>query len=191
MNKLLLMPMMLCFFLVACSKTEDVKTEEVTIVGLWKPVGFGIVTDVKTAEISLADVQTFNKPLADSINYLSFDLAADGGALLPTNNKSGKDAGKYTLSSDKKTLNFKSNLRKDSTGNLATETYQVLSLTGSELKVGLRTFSTKNGPINVSNAPLDFAVIIIFGTIYEKKDPTGAKAIASAATIQHTMTFKK
>jgi hypothetical protein len=191
MNKLLLMPMMLCFFLVACSKTEDVKTEEVTIVGLWKPATLGTVTDVKTIEITLADIQTYNKPLADTINFLSFDLRADGTATVPSNDKVGKDVGKYVLSTDKKMLTYTSNTRKDAKGAIFVEIYEVITLTSTDLKLGFPK-KVKVGtafPTNIFS--IDFALTLIFGDVYQKKNPVVDPILATATTIQNTLGMKK
>jgi hypothetical protein len=191
MNKLLLMPMMLCLFLVACGKTEDVKTEEVTIVGLWKPATLGTVTDVKTLEITLTDIQTYNKPLADTINFLSFDLRADGTATVPSNDKVGKDVGKYVLSTDKKTLTYTSNTRKDSKGVIFVEVYEVITLTSTDLKLGFPK-KVKVGtafPTNIFS--IDFALTLIFGDVYQKKNPVVDPVLATATTIQNTLGMKK
>jgi hypothetical protein len=191
MNKLLLMPMMLCLFLVACSKTEDDKTAEVTIVGLWKPATLGTVTDVKTLEITLADIQTHNKPLADTINFLSFDLRADGTATVPSNDKVGKDVGKYVLSTDKKTLTYTSNTKKDSKGVIFVEVYEVLSLTATDLKLGFPK-KVKVGtafPTNILS--IDFALTLIFADVYQKKNPVVDPVLATATTIQNTLGMKK
>jgi hypothetical protein len=191
MNKLLVMPMMLCLFLVSCSKTDDVKTAEVSIVGLWKPATLGTVTDVKTLEITLADIQTYNKPLADTINFLSFDLRADGTATVPSNDKIGKDVGKYVLSPDKKTMTFTSNTRKDAKGIIFVEAYEILSLTATDLKLGFPK-KVKVGtafPTNIFS--IDFALTLIFGDVYQKKNPVVDPVLATATTIQNTLGMKK
>jgi hypothetical protein len=191
MNKLLLMPIMLCFFLVACGKTDDVKTEEVTIVGLWKPATLGIITDTKTLEITLADIQTYNKPLADTINFLSYDLRADGTATVPSNDKAGKDVGKYVLSTDKKTLTFTSNTRKDAKGAIVVEAYEVLTLTATDLKLGFPKKVKVGGSFPASIFSIDFALTLIFGDVYQKKNPVVDPAITNATTLQNTLGMKK
>jgi hypothetical protein len=192
MNKLLLMPMMLCLFLVACSKTEDVKTEEVTIVGLRKPAAFGLISDVKSAEITIADIQVYSKPLADTLSTLVFDLRADGTATVLVDSKKATDEGKYVVSSDKKTLTYTSNTLKNSKGSIFVEVYEILSLTATELKIGFPKVKKANGGFSAADSPsFDFGAGLIFSAYYSKKDPMGASGFANATTIQNTITFKK
>jgi hypothetical protein len=192
MNKLLLMPMMLCLFLVACGKIDDVKTDEITVVGLRKPAAFGLITDVKSAEITIADIQVYSKKLADSLSTLTFDLRADGTATVLVDSKKATDEGKYVVSADKKTITYTSNTLKNSQGGIFVEVYEVLSLTATELKIGFLKAKKGNVGFSFADSPsFDFGAGLVFSAYYSKKDPVGASGFANATTAQNTITFKK
>jgi hypothetical protein len=180
-------------FIVSCSKTEE--ATPITVVGKWKVGGLGVITDTKTVDATTDDIKKADAKAGESFEAISYEFKADGTSI--SSEKSGStvitDAGKYVLSADKKVLTITSDKEKDSKGNAAVQTFDVVSLTASELKFGLGKLTKKgaDGKFTVDLFSDDFLTYFIAIYTFTAKGLDYNKEEVAAKTWQATYNLKK
>ena len=192
-NTLLLLAVMAAFVISSCSKTEE--AAPVTVVGIWKVGGLGVITDTKTVDVTTAEIKKIDAKAGEGFEAISYEFKADGTSV--SSKRSGTttvtDAGKYVISADKKLLNITSDKEKDSKGNASVQTFEVLSLTNSEMKFGIGKLTKKgsDGDFVVDFFSIDFAVYFYGLYVFTAKGLDGEKEMKAAKTVSATFNLKK
>jgi hypothetical protein len=189
---LLFLATILTFVISSCSKTEEVAPP--TVVGVWKVGGLGVITDTKTVDATTDDIKKLDAKAGDAFATQIFEFKADGTATTPTNSGSAKnDAGKYVVSADGKLITITSTTAKDSKGNPSVQTFDIISLTNSELKFGVGKLTKKgtDGQFVIDLLSIDFAVYVYGLYVFTAKGLDADKELKAAKTITATYNLKK
>ena len=184
---------MTAFVISSCSKTEEIAP--VTVVGIWKGNGLGVVTDTKTVDVTIDEIKKLDAKAGDGLAAQTFELKADGTSSIPKNSSStvATDAGKYVVSADKKTLTITSSTEKDSKGNFSVQTFEIVKLTSTELKLGISKLSKKNtdGTFAVDFLSIDFVTYLYGIYVFGAKGLDANVELKNAKTLQTTYNLKK
>jgi hypothetical protein len=189
---LLFLATILTFVISSCSKTEEVAPA--TVVGAWKVGGLGVITDTKTVDVTTDDIKKLDAKAGDAFAAQTFEFKADGTAITPTSSGSAKtDAGKYVVSADGKTITITSTTTKDSKGNPSAQTFDIISLTNSELKLGVGKLTKKgtDGQFVIDFLSIDFVVYIYGAYVFTANGLDADKELKAAKTISATYNLKK
>jgi hypothetical protein len=166
-----------------------------TIVGVWKSTGLGAVTDTKTIDASLAEIKKSDEKAATAFAAISFEFKADGTSIIPGSKSSGSatDLGKYTLSADKKVVTITSNATKDAKGNPDVQIYEIVTLTDTELKLGIAKLTAKDasGAFVVDFLSAGFIAYAFSAYVFAAKGLDVQKELAAAKTLQVTYNLAK
>ena len=190
---LLFLATILTFVISSCSKTEEVAPA--TVVGVWKVGGLGVITDTKTIDVTTAEIKKLDAKAGENFESVGYEFKADGTSI--ASKKDGTaivtDAGKYVISADKKTLTITSNKEKDSKGNASVQTFEVISLTASELKFGLGKLTKKgtDGKFVIDLFSADFLTYILSAYVFSAKGLDFEKESIAAKTMNATYNLKK
>jgi hypothetical protein len=190
---LLFLATILTFVISSCSKTEEVAPP--TVVGIWKVGGLGVITDTKTVDVTTAEIKKLDAKAGEGFEGISYEFKADGTSI--SSKKSGtsivSDAGKYVLSADKKLLTITSDKEKDSKGNAVVQSFEIVSLTTSELKFGLGKLSKKgaDGKFIIDLLSADFATYLLSVYVFAAKGLDPEKENTTAKTLTSTYNLKK
>jgi hypothetical protein len=177
-------------FIVSCSKTED--TAPITVVGKWTLDGLGVITDKKTVDVTNAELSKIDPKIGAGFATYTFEFKADGTSNTPDNE--GKlDAGKYTISADNKILTITSNTQKDSKGVFIVQKIDIVSLSASEMKLGIAKLSSKDadGDFIVDFFSNDFIAYLFSSYIFAAKGLNAETELNAAKTLQTTYNLKK
>jgi hypothetical protein len=176
----------------SCSKTEE--ATPVTVVGVWKTAGLGVVTDTKTVDVTLDEIKKVDDKASTALATQVFEFKADGTSIVPGSGSStNTDAGKYVLSADKKTLTITSNTNKDAKGNLQVQTFEIISLTSTDLKLGVSKLSNKNaaGEFVIDFLTTDLITYLYSAYVFAAKGLNPNTELKAAKTLQATYNLKK
>ena len=189
----LLLVTFLTFVISSCSKTEEVAPA--TVVGIWKVGGLGVITDTKTVDVTTAEIKKLDAKAGEGFEAISYEFKADGTSV--SSKKSGTtivtDAGKYVISADKKMLNITSDKEKDSKGNASVQSFEIVSLTATELKFGLGKLTKKgtDGKFVVDLFSADFVTYLLSTYVFAAKGLDPEKESIAAKTLTSTYNLKK
>ena len=189
---LLFLATILTFVVSSCKKTEEVAPP--TVVGLWKVGGLGVITDTKTVDATTDDIKKADAKAGENFAAQTYEFKADGTSIIANTSGTGKnDVGKYVVSTDGKLLTITSNTNKDSKGNPSVQTFDVLSLTNSEMKFGVGKLTKKgtDGQFVIDLFSIDFAVYIYGAYVFAAKGLDADKELKAAKTITATFNLKK
>lgn len=189
---LLFLATTLTFVISSCSKTAEVAPP--TVVGIWKVGGLGVITDTKTVDASTDDIKKLDVKTGEAFAAQTFEFKADGTAVIPSNSGSATtDAGKYVVAADGKMITITSNTAKDSKGNPSIQTFEIVSLTNSELKFGIGKLSKKgtDGQFVIDLLSIDFAVYLYGAYVFAAKGLDPDLELKTAKTISATYNLKK
>jgi hypothetical protein len=189
---LLFLATILTFVISSCSKTEEVAPP--TVVGVWKVGGLGVITDTKTVDVTTDEIKKLDAKAGDGFAAQTFEFKADGTAITPSNSSSAKtDAGKYVVSADNKLITITSNTTKDSKGNPSVQSFEISSLTNSELKLGVGKLTKKgtDGKFVIDLFSIDFAVYIYGAYVFAAKGLEPEKEFMNAKTVTTTYNLKR
>ena len=189
---LFFLAVMTAFTISSCKKTEEVAPP--TVVGIWKIGGLGVITDTKTVDATTDEIKKLDAKAGDNFAAQTYEFKADGTSNISNTSGTGKnDVGKYVVSADGKSLTITSNTVKDSKGNPSVQTFEVLSLTNSEMKFGIGKLTKKgsDGEFVVDLLSIDFAVYIYGLYVFTAKGLDGSKEMKAAKTVSATFNLKK
>ncbi|MDZ7900140.1 MAG: hypothetical protein U5N85_19225 [Arcicella sp.] len=188
---LLFLATFLTFIISSCSKTEETATP-VTVVGKWTLGGLGVITDKKTVDVTTAELSKIDPKIGEGFATYTFELKADGTSNTPDSD--GKlDAGKYTVSADNKLLTITSNFKKDSKGVLMVQKIDIVTLSASEMKLGIAKLSNKgtDGDFIVDFFSNDFLAYVFASYVFAAKGLNAETEVNAAKTLQTTYNLKR
>ena len=181
---LLFLVTILTFVISSCSKTEEVAPP--SVIGKWTLSGFGSITDTKTYDATIEDIRklpSVTAKQADAFAAINFEFKADKSYF---SNYNGN--GTYVLSADAKSIVMTS--EKSTTAKPVVETLTVVTLTQSELKLGLKKLVKPTGETEFKLGFEDLANYIfgIYG--FAAKGGTTAE-LEKVRSIQGTLNLKR
>ncbi len=188
---LILFSILSFFYLTSCeegfSPNVTPAPTEVSIIGQWKFNSLGAVTNVKSYEATLDEIKKFsgnNTATTDSIASLyAYEFKSDSTYI------AGDDRGKWSMSSDKKSVTLTSTQNVGFDGKYQVITYQIASLTSTDLKLAYKKLvADANGEIETDGFT-DFLYLVVGYYVIQIKG--NAVEANQATSLQTTISLKR
>ncbi len=192
--KHILIAVILVTIIFSCNKSKegDPAASSASVVGKWTLDAIGIKTDTKTTEATAAEIKKKDPDgnNNDLVNQ-SFEFKADGTVI--STGEDGPEKGKYVYDSSNKTIKITSDTEKDANGKLEVSVLDVLSLSTTDMLLGLTKSSKKDsdGEFVFADEAEEFIVFIFALIVYNTKNIDVDADLAKAKSIQLTFRLKK
>ncbi len=183
----LLTTIVLALVIFSCSKSKDGSPApaSASVIGKWTFGALGIKTDVKTIEASIAEIRKLDPETGDGLGKSSYEFKADGKAITIDDGKT--ENGKYVIDASKKFITITSDTDIDpNTKKLEITKYEIITLTATNLVLGLTTVTQKNadGEFSSGNKEEDFINYFIGLIVFSAKGLDTDAEFEKAKTIQ-------
>ena len=171
---LFFLAVMTAFTISSCKKTEEVAPA--TVVGIWKGVEIGAISNTKTYKVAPGIVVKSGTSTTVTVKPFTYEFKEDGMAIL------GTVTGTYKLSTDKKKVVLTS---KDGDFN-----YEILSLTSTDLQLACVKL-TKKATDSYDPTTYESFLSYLYAA-YALVGGGGTEAdIDKSTSLQATISFKK
>jgi hypothetical protein len=174
-------------FLASCSKDKDAAPSSASVVGKWTLSSFSIKTDTKTVDATLVEIGKLDPDTATELEN-SIEFKADGSATSTSGTEITK--GTYVFDSGSKILTVTD---KDAAGVTSTFIYEVVSVSSSEMALGVAKSSKKgaDGFFEFQNEDEELLADLFAFIVYTVKGLDADDEIEKAKSFQLLLKFKK
>lgn len=170
-------------FLASCSKDKDASPSSASVVGKWTISAFGIRTDVKAAEATIAEIKKLDPDAASDVEG-SIEFKADG--TYSADNGGTKETGKYVVDAGNKNI---------TTTSAAAEvySYEILSLSNSAMELVQFKTSKKDadGDFEFPTFEETLVFYLFAEVVYGIRGLNGEDELEKAKSAQLTIKFVK
>ncbi len=159
LRNFIILGLFMSIILSACSKKEE--AVPASLVGKWTAQGLGTTTNVKSYDVTTAELTAYAQTdtsyldFAEYVSTIAYEFKSDG----TYTSTADADNGKWTLSSDNKTLTLTSSVYV-SGGVAYTEVLEVQDLAANSVKLAFpKTFTVSGGV--PSSTSIDFFYYVL------------------------------